>query len=65
MIRLNTSVDRDTRSRTTLYQQNSHLGLLRESFLYRGTKLYNLLPEELKLETKMELFKFKVKNWPK
>ena len=63
MKRLNTSVDRGTRSRSTLYQQNSHLGLLRESFLYRGTKLYNLLPEELKLETKMELFKFKVKKW--
>ena len=43
--RLQLSDDRGTRLGTTLAQDNSSLGLAREGFIYRGTKLFNLLPD--------------------
>ena len=41
------------------------LTLTRGGFLYRGSKLYNMLPSELKSISKYQLFKLKVKAWIK
>ena len=39
------------------------LTLSREGFLYRSSKLYNLLPEDLRKEDKISNFKKKIKTW--
>ena len=62
-----------TRSGISLFPLQASLTLSREGFLYRGTKLFNMLPEETKKENKMSRFKkettswvrgaFKIKNW--
>ena len=57
--------DRGTRSGGVLPQENLKLGLAREGFIYRGIKLYNLLPDDLKQETKMSRFKKATKKWIK
>ena len=63
--RLQTPLDRGTRSGDTLTLSKTQLGLAREGFVYRGTKLYNLLPNSLKQETEMNLFKSQAKIWVK
>ena len=63
--RLMTPQDRGTRSGEILPQENLQLGLAREGFIYRGIKLYNLLPDDLKQETKMSRFKKVTRNWIK
>ena len=63
--RLKIPQDRGTRSGEVLNQENLQLRLAREGFVYRGTKLYNLFPENLKQETKMSRFKKITKSWIK
>ena len=63
--RLQTPLDRGTRSGDTLTLSKTQLGLARDGFVYRGTKLYNLLPNSLKQETEMNLFKSQAKIWVK
>ena len=63
--RLKIPQDRGTRSGEVLNQENLQLRLAREGFVYRGTKLYNLFPENLKQETKMRRFKKITKSWIK
>ena len=53
------------RSRTSLVSERVTLDLKREGFVYRGSRLFNILPEELKLENKIEVFKEKVEDWIK
>ena len=54
-----------TRSGTSLTQEKTTLRLVREGFIYRGTKLFNLLPDSLKFENNVKLFKKNVKKWIK
>ena len=54
-----------TRSGTTLTVEKTCLGMTREGFIYRGTKLFNLMPDALKNEMNINLFKKNVKNWAK
>ena len=61
--RLRLSQGRSTRSGTTVVADKSDLGLVREGFIHRGTKLFNLMPETLKNEKDMNLFKKNVKRW--
>ena len=63
--RLQTPLDRGTRSGETLAQEKTRLGLAREGFVYRGTKLYNLLPHSMKQESIMISFKRQAKIWVK
>ena len=63
--RLQTPLDRGTRSGDTLTLSKTQLGLAREGFVYRGTKLYNLLPNSMKQETEMKIFKSQAKIWVK
>jgi hypothetical protein len=57
--------DRGTRAGEVLHRENLKLGLAREGFVYRGIKLFNLLPDDLKQETKMSSFKKIAKSWIK
>ena len=41
------------------------LTVTRGGFMYRGSKLYNMLPEETKLAPTYKAFKVKVKTWIK
>ena len=63
--KLQLSDNRGTRSGATLTQDNSSLGLAREGFIYRGTKLFNLLPDYMKQESSMNKFKKMIKVWTK
>ena len=45
---LQSTMTRDTRSGSTLYISKWKLGLTREGFVYRGMKLFNIIPENLK-----------------
>ena len=63
--RLQGTQDRGTRTGITLTQENPSLGLARECFVYRGTKLFNLLPDDMKQESSMEQFKTASKAWVK
>ena len=63
--RLQATQDRRTRAGGTLAQENLSLGLAKEGFIHRGTKLFNLLPETMKQEENMEHFKDTVKVWIK
>ena len=53
---------RGTRNGLTL---NCHgdLAVTRGSFMYRGAKLFNMLPKEIKTTSKYDSFKRKVKPW--
>ena len=42
---------------------DSHLSVSRQGFMYRGGKLWNLLPESLKTEPRVACFKNNVKKW--
>ena len=63
--RLKMSQTRATRSGTTLAGEKTSLGMAREGFIYRGTKLFNLMPDALKNEKKMNIFKKNAKSWAK
>ena len=52
-----------TRMGTTLDIPQKSLTLSREGFVYRGSKLYNLIPESLRKEMKISIFKREAKNW--
>ena len=54
-----------TRSGSTLPPTRSSLTLSREGFIYRGSKLFNLLPENLRNENKISKFKGEAKTWVK
>ena len=54
-----------TRSGNTMQLARSSLTLSREGFLYRGSKLFNLLPENLRNENKISKFKREAKAWVK
>ena len=60
---LENKVNRGTRSGTTLYHGKCKLGLTREGFVYRAVKLYNLIPDDLRNESKLLRFKSEVKKW--
>ena len=55
--RLQGTQDRGTRTGITLTQENPSLGLARECNLYRGTKLFNFLSDDMKQESNMKQFK--------
>ena len=48
---------------TFLAPIDASLGISRSSFLYRGIKLYNRLPEATRNLRKMSLFKAQLKKW--
>ena len=54
-----------TKSVATIAPTNPSLGLSRSGFIYRGIKLFNQLPEELKIEDKISKFKCGLKKWIK
>ena len=54
-----------TRSGSSLEYIPASLNLKKSSFLYRGSKLFNQLPEVLRKEEKMENFKKGLKIWVK
>ena len=62
---LPSQVDRITRSGTSLITIKTSLNLRRSSFLYRGMKLYNQLPEPIRKIEKIDNFKEEVHVWVK
>ena len=50
---------------STLSPMNARLNITREGFLYRGIKLFNLLPEALKAENTLSIFKEGLNSWIK
>ena len=63
--RLHLAQDRGTRAGNTLSMEKISLGMVREGFVYRGTKIFNLLPNNLKQEQNFKNFKKNVKSWIK
>ena len=63
--KLKTAENNGTRSGSVMPEEKTTLGLSREGFVFRATRLYNLLPEELKNETKIGKFKMLSKRWVK
>ena len=61
--RLKLRVSRVQGVSTLLAPVGASLGITRSSFLYRGIKLYNQLPEETKNLKKLSLFKAQLKTW--
>ena len=61
--RLQLNKERVTRSGTTIRETNTSLTLVREGFISRGSSLYNLIPETMKMETSIEKFKKLSKIW--
>ena len=57
--------DTGTRSGTILHQENASLGILKEGFISRASKLFNQLPLNIKSEDKIEKFKKLTKQWIK
>ena len=55
------------RGRRNCLDLNCHgdLAVTRGSFMYRGAKLFNMLPKEIKTTSKYDSFKRKVKAWIK
>ena len=54
-----------TRSDSTFEVSKPSLSLTRSSFLYRGIKLYNQLPEDLRKENNVTNFKKLSREWTK
>ena len=54
-----------TRSGSTMEPIKASLNLKRSSFLYRGAKLFNQIPENLKNEKKITTFKKELEKWVK
>ena len=63
--RLKMSPSQDTRSGSTIVPTPASLNLTRSSFLYRGIKLFNLLPEELRKMDEIISYKTETKQWIK
>ena len=61
--RLKVRVSRSREVSTFLAPIDASLGTTRSSFLYRGIKLYNRLPEEIRNLKKISLFKAQLKKW--
>ena len=61
--RLQMTQTRTTRTGPTINQEVTSLGLLKEGFVYRGTMLFNQLPNDIKNETSLPMFKENVKSW--
>ena len=61
--RLKARVSRSQEVSTFLAPIDASLGTTRSSFLYRGIKLYNRLPEEIRNLKKISLFKTQLKKW--
>ena len=55
----------NTRTGTTLQLPEVTLNLSREGFIYRSSKLFNLLPENIKNENRISQFKKKTRVWVK
>jgi hypothetical protein len=53
------------RSASTIAPLDASLGITRSSFMYRGVKLFNQLPEDLRKLGKISLFKNGLKTWIK
>ena len=56
-------VSRSQDASTFLAPIDASLGISRSSFLYRGIKLYNRLPEEIRKLKKMTSFKTQLRKW--
>ena len=54
---------RGTRSGAVLSDINAKLNVTRSSFIYRGIKLFNALPQKLQDESCMKTFKKELKKW--
>ena len=63
--KLTAAPDTGTRSGTILHQENASLGILKEGFISRASKLFNQLPLNIKSEDKIEKFKKLTKQWIK
>ena len=61
--RFNYNRDRRVTRRREELEVNYLLSISRCSFFYRGSKLYNLLPDELTMMEKMSCFKKAAKEW--
>ena len=61
--RLQMTQTRITRAGTSITQEATSLGILRDGFVYRGTMLFNQLPNDMKNETSLSTFKENVRNW--
>ena len=46
-----------------IIMKNTQLSLYRNSFVFRGSLLWNKLPREIRLETKMSPFKKHFRKW--
>ena len=46
-----------------IIMKNTRLGLYRSSFVFRGSMLWNKLPDNLRKETKIRKFKKELKDW--
>ena len=56
---------RISRHQTNCYTVDYNLSISRSSFMYRGGKLYNQLPQDLIRKTKIQEFKRGAKEWVK
>ena len=56
---------RISRHQTNCYAVDYNLSISRSSFMYRGGKLYNQLPQDLVRKTKIQEFKRGAKEWVK
>ena len=54
-----------TRSGTSIHLEKCSLSMMKEGFVSRGTRLYNLIPVNLKSEENIQKFKKKSKQWIK
>ena len=61
--RLQVQDNSKTRRSETLLPIRSNLSFTRSSFIYRGIKLFNMLPRELQDEANIKTFEQNVKEW--
>ena len=59
------SSNKNTRSGATIDTTAASLNTTRSSFIYRATKLYNLLPDNIKKEMNTVNYKQKMREWVK
>ena len=52
-----------SRQFSAIRETRCHLTITRSGFVYRGMKLWNLIPNSLRLEKRPNTFKRKVKQW--
>ena len=63
--KLNVREGGGSRLNQTIVPIKASLNISRNNFLYRGIKLFNQLPEELRIEAELSKFKSKLKTWVK